>query len=1697
MAIADAVVDGFRLGLKVLGNEGVEQIIEFVEKSTEKVGEFSANSQKAFTGFLKSLGVELPNLEGFAKGLEQLKEGVIEFGVTIAIEAGVIALGSKLVDLTKESFETVKQFQLLKLEFTAVGGSAEEGAKGLEYAKNQAHQLGIDLQSAQKAYANLSSVTKGTELQGTQTQNIFSSFAKISAQRGLSTEQQSQVFQDLSTIIERGTITNRELRGGLGNAPALNFKQTLARTLGVSIPQLDKEAKSGELQAADILPKLAAEYQAEAATVSGSNRTIEQSLAAVSNAWTEFYRSFSPIIEAITPAFNLLASAVETLTNAMPTLINAFITLGVTALFKAIEPLLEIATNAKLLSKLMEVLSGGVEFFETVLETIIPVLQTYALTFLAVAAAGKALGAVYDVFADKFPELSKDIANLTTANQALAQSYIDAANAANKNQIKPDLPSSEKDVKTDQSLELFGIKTGINLEPVRQFLGLKTLGEKQSEDFQTGVGDVIGQVYKTLKDEGLNKAKVNEINQIDQQLQKVRSSRFDIAPGDRKAFDDSVALEGKLLKQRDNLEKSTSQFATNLDAEKGALEREIKALDDLAARKGIKDKDYETTHQALENALADVNKTKDTFGDLLSQISKNVGALELALRNLQETTVALNEKIELSITKAKTATLQNAYQSGEGTQITGLKTEQLNTSEARQKLDVLREELAQTEKYLASPQFAGIVSNLKAQAKQMGLTLESTGTLDRMIQQGRDDQDKAVLNTLKTQLEIRKAIAAGEEQAAQSQINLRNTVFDLSKSLSDYFFQMGQKLKEAQLELEKQLDSLKYSKLKEILSGAILPGSSFIDSIISSAQNLLDQVAQISQKILGQKGAKLQFEGQERSMNEELLNFARTLGGASDAVDKFAQSLGFATIAPKKQSANVQSTIDSNLHTVIASFYGGPGEHDAEKPTASGAKFDPNGMTAAAPYIPGTNKTSIPFGTYLLVTDTETGKKVIVKVTDTGDFARLGRGLDLSWGAAGALGIRNKGLAKITYQVVNASGKPLGNTVPSQTTTAQSPQEENGLDSLGDNRFNPSINSNSPDVQQAKQATSNLIGVQKQILDVGGQSLQQDISKLKQDLLRDTQQFQRQIEDQLRTTTQTVRDAENSFREQQSQYLPVTQSSELENNLSKTRNTFANYTNQIFTQKQGFEDTIKKIDSTVKALSEIITQLNSQGNAASLALAKNYQDKVQGLSAQRQSYVNFLETITGIQTQIDATEQIAENFIKQQQKIKDIQEDIKNINQEIAVQNEIKALTDTKELQDLAIRKQLEIDIFEISQRYSNDPKERDYRIGVVRQKANLDLRKVDFDYQNKVLGYQKPQIELGNQVQEAQASRLETQGFTFDANAIKKQNAINNQNFAYKEQVQQLQETYADDPQTLAYMLDQASQLNNLKLDAINQQFKDLGLTIEDISKNAFGTFLDDTLSGTTKVLNALKQMGMSIFKSISQIFSKQASAGLFQLLGLNGNQSIQNSQQSSNPLGNIASAIPGFIQPASSIFGGGGFDFGLGAAGTLGSSASNGLGGLFGDLGSFTGDSLPLPFWKGGKVPNFALGSPIVQAFNKERIESGGRIPYLAVLNKDEHVLPANGEAQRYRSLESRFGPNPLKNFADGGLVTPDSLLDGLATPKSLKLDLDSGRGETTNNSSNITLHNNYYAPTDRFRRQEATLAKEQIDMLKRNFK
>jgi peptidoglycan lytic transglycosylase len=66
--------------------------------------------------------------------------------------------------------------------------------------------------------------------------------------------------------------------------------------------------------------------------------------------------------------------------------------------------------------------------------------------------------------------------------------------------------------------------------------------------------------------------------------------------------------------------------------------------------------------------------------------------------------------------------------------------------------------------------------------------------------------------------------------------------------------------------------------------------------------------------------------------------------------------------------------------------------------TASGAMFNPDGLTAA--------HRSLPFGTCLIVGNPRTGKSVRVTVNDRGPFT-AGLTLDLSHGAARAIGMNS------------------------------------------------------------------------------------------------------------------------------------------------------------------------------------------------------------------------------------------------------------------------------------------------------------------------------------------------------------------------------------------------------------------------------------------------------------------------------------------------------------------------------------------------------------------------------------------------------------------------------------------------------------------------------------------------------------------
>ena len=86
-----------------------------------------------------------------------------------------------------------------------------------------------------------------------------------------------------------------------------------------------------------------------------------------------------------------------------------------------------------------------------------------------------------------------------------------------------------------------------------------------------------------------------------------------------------------------------------------------------------------------------------------------------------------------------------------------------------------------------------------------------------------------------------------------------------------------------------------------------------------------------------------------------------------------------------------------------ASHYGLGDNYHGQR-TASGARFNAYGPTAAHP--------SLPFGTKLLVTNRDNGRQVVLTISDRGPFYG-GRILDMSAGSFSRIAKQSQGVARV------------------------------------------------------------------------------------------------------------------------------------------------------------------------------------------------------------------------------------------------------------------------------------------------------------------------------------------------------------------------------------------------------------------------------------------------------------------------------------------------------------------------------------------------------------------------------------------------------------------------------------------------------------------------------------------------------------
>jgi tape measure domain-containing protein len=212
-------------------------------------------------------------------------------GVGGLIRTSIMAFGAfAAVDIAREIFNQTKEINKLNASLKQVTFSQAEFNQAIEFLTGLADRAGTNVNKLQGAYTKFLASARVTNLTLQETQEIFENVAIASGLMGLTTEDTEGAFRALEQMLSKGKVQAEEIRGQLGERLPGAFV-ILAKSMGLTTAQLDKQLELGQVYAEEVLPKFAKEL---AKTYSFDNVTRVDTLAAsqarLGNEWNAFIR---------------------------------------------------------------------------------------------------------------------------------------------------------------------------------------------------------------------------------------------------------------------------------------------------------------------------------------------------------------------------------------------------------------------------------------------------------------------------------------------------------------------------------------------------------------------------------------------------------------------------------------------------------------------------------------------------------------------------------------------------------------------------------------------------------------------------------------------------------------------------------------------------------------------------------------------------------------------------------------------------------------------------------------------------------------------------------------------------------------------------------------------------------------------------------------------------------------------------------------------------------------------------------------------------------------------------------------------------------------------------------------------------------------------------------------------------------------
>ncbi len=235
--------------------------------------------------------------------------------------AGVVAtIGKALLSIVSL---TIK-FQSLGFAMEKISkGNMAEVKRSMEFLIELNDKFGAKISVTAERWLKFRAAAMASNISLKETMGIFRSVTKASSVLGLRTDELKGVYLALEQMLSKGKVTTEELRRQLGERLP-GAMGIMAKAVGVSVSQLDKMLKKGEVLSSTALPKFAKELEkAYGIDALESVDNLATGVGKLSGSWDRFVLTITEGDSAITTiiggTMSLITLGINSLTNFLET----------------------------------------------------------------------------------------------------------------------------------------------------------------------------------------------------------------------------------------------------------------------------------------------------------------------------------------------------------------------------------------------------------------------------------------------------------------------------------------------------------------------------------------------------------------------------------------------------------------------------------------------------------------------------------------------------------------------------------------------------------------------------------------------------------------------------------------------------------------------------------------------------------------------------------------------------------------------------------------------------------------------------------------------------------------------------------------------------------------------------------------------------------------------------------------------------------------------------------------------------------------------------------------------------------------------------------------------------------------------------------------------------------------------------------